>query len=544
MGNPESKPDRDRSVPSAPVKVVPSPSPSVPAEDVPYTAFSISKSASETENAPQPSSAENESKIPASPSKPIVTESPRAPVASGYDAATRQTTPGVIKVRSAAAPQAPEEPELVALRRLPQFYPLLKSSIEKRLFDDDENDEFPTMDPKSLLLIGAEYSEAMMKYAAAVAKHQKEINLQIRNADNSTAKALQLWRQQAADLYTVESYFQQVDGMFANINRINENLSSILSSINMLVSVLPEHLKMEEPLPVPLLTLSHHEHIEKSQIFSKEGMPVSTRGIVWQQSIGNSLGVSRENYAEYLAKMAEKKRQFLLDPDTAKKDELYDLVRLIKVDVPRTFPSLDEICSHFTSTFYEELTQVLEAYIIFKPSVGYAQGMSYVAGMLLLHMDTFEAFMCLANLLNNHFFDSIFKLDTPELSKHFKILDLLFSQHLPELYSHFTVLGILPEQYLLSWYSTVFNQVLPLKLTVMIWDRFLMEGEIFLHRVVVGILKLLNSQLLGAGFEDIIRLLKNINEEIEEKKLFESIETINVPKYLPKIIARIDGLDH
>jgi len=43
---------------------------------------------------------------------------------------------------------------------------------------------------------------------------------------------------------------------------------------------------------------------------------------------------------------------------------------------------------------------VLEAYVCFRPDIGYVQGMSYLAAVMLLYMDTFPAFCCLANLLN------------------------------------------------------------------------------------------------------------------------------------------------
>jgi hypothetical protein len=46
------------------------------------------------------------------------------------------------------------------------------------------------------------------------------------------------------------------------------------------------------------------------------------------------------------------------------------------------------------------LEHVLQAYAMFRPDVGYVQGMSYIVGMLLLYMETeLEAFQCLANLL-------------------------------------------------------------------------------------------------------------------------------------------------
>ena len=84
--------------------------------------------------------------------------------------------------------------------------------------------------------------------------------------------------------------------------------------------------------------------------------------------------------------------------------------------------------------------------------------MSYVAGMLLLHMDKYETFICFCNLLNSHFFMSLFKMNLVELKKHFNIYDLLFAENLPALFDHFKKLQIMHEHYLLSWLSTIFSK--------------------------------------------------------------------------------------
>jgi hypothetical protein len=45
--------------------------------------------------------------------------------------------------------------------------------------------------------------------------------------------------------------------------------------------------------------------------------------------------------------------------------------------------------------------------------------MSHVVGMLLLHMEPAEAFICFSNLVNNHFFVSLFKMEIGEVWKWF-----------------------------------------------------------------------------------------------------------------------------
>ena len=83
-------------------------------------------------------------------------------------------------------------------------------------------------------------------------------------------------------------------------------------------------------------------------------------------------------------------------------------LRLIAQDLPRTFPELAFF--HGDGPLAQSLQDVLEAYVCYRPDVGYVQGMSYLAAILLLYMDDFTAFQCFANLLSGHFYFDFYRL--------------------------------------------------------------------------------------------------------------------------------------
>ena len=83
-------------------------------------------------------------------------------------------------------------------------------------------------------------------------------------------------------------------------------------------------------------------------------------------------------------------------------------LRLIGQDLPRTFPELAFF--HGDGPLAQSLQDVLEAYVCYRPDVGYVQGMSYLAAILLLYMDDFTAFQCFANLLSGHFYFDFYRL--------------------------------------------------------------------------------------------------------------------------------------
>lgn len=139
-------------------------------------------------------------------------------------------------------------------------------------------------------------------------------------------------------------------------------------------------------------------------------------GLVWRHAIGNKLQISKQLFDIFESHAQDKLKQ----SETERK-----ISRFIELDIPRTVSSY---CSYltlqwpalslFTNTgpFFSHLYTVLECFALCRPDVGYVQGMSYLAAMLLLNMDVYDSFVCFANLLNSHFFLSLFRLDINEVN--------------------------------------------------------------------------------------------------------------------------------
>ncbi len=81
----------------------------------------------------------------------------------------------------------------------------------------------------------------------------------------------------------------------------------------------------------------------------------------------------------------------------------------IALDLPRTFPALSFFQQGGPS--HHLLRNVLEAYTLYRPDVGYVQGMSYIAALLLLYMDAEDAFVALCNLLNRSLHYCFYRMD-------------------------------------------------------------------------------------------------------------------------------------
>lgn len=84
-------------------------------------------------------------------------------------------------------------------------------------------------------------------------------------------------------------------------------------------------------------------------------------------------------------------------------------IKLVNVDMPRTFGHHPLFQPGAEGT--ERTTEVLEAYICYRPDLGYVQGMSYLAATLCFHMDSFTAFKALVALMSSSLLFDMFRLE-------------------------------------------------------------------------------------------------------------------------------------
>ena len=141
--------------------------------------------------------------------------------------------------------------------------------------------------------------------------------------------------------------------------------------------------------------------------------------------------------------------------------------------------------------------------------MGYIQGMSFLAAMLLLNLDSCEAFTALSNLLNNpRYFSGRY---SPEMkASHVAAFKSSFKANLPLLWKHFELHDVGHELFLIDWRLSIFCRILPLDLCVRVWDMFLREGETFFVKCSLGILKSLAPSLAKAN--DLMEIMKILKE--------------------------------
>ncbi|KAK5854399.1 hypothetical protein PBY51_015471 [Eleginops maclovinus] len=256
-----------------------------------------------------------------------------------------------------------------------------------------------------------------------------------------------------------------------------------------------------------------------------QGLPPSVRGRVWSLAIGNELNITPELYEIFLSRAKEKWRSYSEtssvndnESDGASLADRESSLDLIKLDISRTFPSL--FIFQKGGPYHDLLHSVLGAYTCYRPDIGYVQGMSFIAAVLILNLEEAEAFITFANLLNKPCQMAFFRVDHELMLKYFAAFEVFFEENLPRLFNHFQDNNLTPDLYLIDWIFTLYSKSLPLDVACRVWDVFCRDGEESLFRTGLGILRLFEEVLLQMDFIHIAQFLTRLPEDLQPHTLF------------------------
>jgi len=199
---------------------------------------------------------------------------------------------------------------------------------------------------------------------------------------------------------------------------------------------------------------------------------------------------------------------------------------LIIRDSLRTFSKIGIFKTPKTAP-HDDLVTVLHAIATLKPELGYVQGQSFLAAVLLLYMPADEAFVALGNLLDQPFFKAFSKFDLESIRVQTTAFENLLQRALPQLHEHFATIHLTPELYLFDWYVTLFAKPLAPPASGIIWDAYLMEGASFVPLVTCAILKQFASRLLLFNFEECMKLLRQLPDDFNILEAMKDVELIS-----------------
>lgn len=174
----------------------------------------------------------------------------------------------------------------------------------------------------------------------------------------------------------------------------------------------------------------------------EKGVPPLLRQRVWPLLLGNALKLTPEAFELFWARAQAGAGSLAGLPGKEA------TVRLIDEDLKRTFVALGFFGRG--EPLHDVMRKLLLTYAFYRPDIGYVQGMSFLAGILAVHIwDEALCFQCLANLLGSEHLYAFYSLKVgfPRradaqpafIQRYYEVFDAIFKAANPTLFAFFQV---------------------------------------------------------------------------------------------------------
>uniref|UniRef100_A0A8D3AGW7 TBC1 domain family member 4 n=1 Tax=Scophthalmus maximus TaxID=52904 RepID=A0A8D3AGW7_SCOMX len=208
-----------------------------------------------------------------------------------------------------------------------------------------------------------------------------------------------------------------------------------------------------------------------------QGVPRQHRGEIWKflseqyllrQTVPSRPPTNHTPYKELLKQLTSQQHAIL-------------------IDLGRTFPTHPYFQAQLGAGQLS-LYNLLKAYSLLDPEVGYCQGLSFIAGVLLLHMEEEDAFYMLKFLMYDVGLRKQYRPDMIILQIQMYQLSRLLHDYHRDLYSHLEQQEIGPSLYATPWFLTAFASHFPLGFVARVFDMLFLQGSEVIFKVALSLL--------------------------------------------------------
>lgn len=217
------------------------------------------------------------------------------------------------------------------------------------------------------------------------------------------------------------------------------------------------------------------------------------------------------------------------------KSQLTSHQHAILIDLGRTFPNH----GYFSGALGPGqcgLFNLLKAYSILDPEVGYCQGLPFCVGLLLMHTEEETAFHLLKHLMFSEGLRRQFNPDMSGLQVSMYQLTRLLAETHPKLYKQLDRLEVDPSLYATPWFLTLFAAHFPLGFVARVFDLIFLEGAAAIIKVGVCLMVECADKITACtSLEELMTVLKVSLPSLEPMRLEDVIRqaaSLNITRQL------------
>ncbi|XP_025097014.1 USP6 N-terminal-like protein [Pomacea canaliculata] len=221
-----------------------------------------------------------------------------------------------------------------------------------------------------------------------------------------------------------------------------------------------------------------------------KGIPDRLRGEVWSRLLSvNKIKAEQEG-------IYQKMRQRARSRSTS--------IRQIDLDVNRTYRNHIMFRERY-GVKQQALFHVLAAYSVYNTEVGYCQGMSEIAALLLMYLNEEDAFWGMSQLFvsEKHTMHGFFIPGFPKLLRFQEHHDNVLKKFVPKIRRHLEKNEIFPSYYSIKWFLQCFLDRTPFHLTLRLWDIYVLEGDRLLVAMAYCVMKVHRRRIMKMAMDEL-----------------------------------------
>ncbi|ROI16018.1 TBC1 domain family member 1 [Anabarilius grahami] len=207
----------------------------------------------------------------------------------------------------------------------------------------------------------------------------------------------------------------------------------------------------------------------------------------------------------------------------------------ILIDLGRTFPTHPYFSAQLGAGQLS-LYNLLKAYSLLDPEVGYCQGLSFVAGVLLLHMCEEDAYHMLKFLMYEMGLRKQYRPDMIILQIQMYQLSRLLHDYHRDLHTHLEQYEIGPSLYAAPWFLTAFASHFPLGFVARVFDMLFLQGSEVIFKVALSLLGSHKPLILQHdNLESIVEFIKTTLPNlglVQMEKTINQVSEMDISKQL------------